>query len=391
MDQHAHKLLRKLLLDAEMASFGCRSRAAALTSRQHLAQYRSSDSFEFKERFETTMRAARAAGAVTLTWDEKNSEEGFIRRVDIICAEKLARFIGATPLAVEIALAEELFAPWSDKYPVLDDVIRRWSQLRKVRTLGPTSTRDWLDAIRVVEYVRSLFSDQKTFTPVREASARLFKNSKRIERLAAPLNVLLAGSVDAEIREPAEVWKELGLVRQEQPVRLAGKVEIERTRVSGLLDAPYAAFPAPSVIRLITVPNMVLTIENQTTFHSEALRMCEEQVLLIYTAGMPSPTWRAMYARLLLGLPEEVPVFHWGDVDEGGFRIASILAQDARAAGHVIQPWRMASDDIPPEQRRKASPGTLKRMRYFADAAGWAELGKLIEEAGFTVEQEALD
>lgn len=337
------------------------------------------------------MRAARAAGAVTLTWDEKNSEEGFIRRVDIICAEKLAQFIGATPLAVEIALAEEIFAPWIDKYPVLDDVIRRWSQLRKVRTLGPTSTRDWLDAIRVVEYVRSLLSDQKTFTPIREASARLFKDSKRIERLAAPLDVLLAGSVDAEIRESAEVWKELGLVREEQPVRLAGKVEIERTRASGLLDAPYAAFPAPSVIRLITVPNMVLTIENQTTFHSEALRMCEEQLLLIYTAGMPSPMWRAMYARLLHGLTEVVPVFHWGDVDEGGFRIASILAQDARAAGHVIQPWRMAPDDIPLEQRRKASPGTLKRMRYFADAAGWTELGKLIEEAGFTVEQEALD
>jgi len=226
--------------------------------------------------------------------------------------------------------------------------------------------------------------------PIREVSARLFKDSKRIEKLAAPVDVLLTGDVDAEIREPADVWQEIGLFREEQPVRMAGKIVVARTRVTECLDAPYSAFSASSVTGLAGIPKMVMTIENQTTFHSEAKRRHDEEVLLIYTAGMPTPAWRAMYVRLIGGLPPGVPVYHWGDIDEGGFRIASILAQDARSAGHTLQPWMMHPDDVPEDRRVKARPHTLERIRRFASAAGWGTLGEEIATAGFTVEQEGL-
>lgn len=389
MDIQAKKLLAKLLLDAEKAGVGRRSRAAALTAR-HLQEYSNQRSLRVKEEFETTMRAAQAAGAVSLTWDGLGAKEGFIRRVDATDTVALARFLGETPVSEQIGRVEGMFAPGMSQYPVLGEVVRRWGELRKVRALGPDSAQDWLDAIRTIEYARESPLAAETLLPVREASARLFKDSKRIEKLAAPLDVLLAGSIDAEIREPAEVWKELGLSREEQPVRMAGRVVVERSRVMSLLDEPYSAFPASAVIRLSATPEMVLTIENQTTFHSEAARRCNEEVLLIYTAGMPSPVWRAMYRRLLEGLAAGVPVCHWGDVDEGGFRIASVLAMDAKAAGHALKPWRMSPDDVPVSHRVSASEGTLERMRRFAEAAGWDELGAAVAAAGFTVEQEAL-
>ncbi|MDO9365652.1 MAG: DUF2220 family protein [Methylotenera sp.] len=103
--------------------------------------------------------------------------------------------------------------------------------------------------------------------------------------------------------------------------------------------------PATTIMSLASKPSMVLTIENQTTFHSEARRKCDEDVLLIYTAGMPNPPWRDMYARLLKSLPEGIPVYHWGDLDEGGFRIASVLASVAKEAGHILQPWQI-SDNV---------------------------------------------
>jgi hypothetical protein len=389
VDLQAKKLLGKLLLDAEKAGVGRRTRVPALTAR-HLLEYSNQRSLRAKEEFETTMRAAQAAGAVSLKWDGVGAKEEFICRVDATDAAALARFLGETPLRDQIAGVAEAFGPWMAQYPVLEEVIRRWEALWKVMALGPESTQDWLDAIRTIEYARVEPLATEGLLPVREASARLFKDSKRIEKLAAPLDVLLAGSIDAEIREPAEVWKELGLSREEQPVRMAGRVVIERSRVTSLLDEPYSAFPAPAVIRLATTPEMVLTIENQTTFHSEAARRCNEEVLLIYTAGMPSPVWRAMYRRLLKGLPAGVPVCHWGDVDEGGFRIASVLAMDAKATGHVLKPWRMSPGDVSVCHRVGASEGTLERMRRFAEAAGWAELGAAVAAAGFTVEQEAL-
>ena len=127
-----------------------------------------------------------------------------------------------------------------------------------------------------------------------------------------------------------------------------------------------------------------------TTFHSEARRLGKENVLLIYTAGMPSPAWREMYRRLLGDVAYGTPVVHWGDVDEGGFRIAAALAREAIAAGHTLQPWKMHPDDVPENARCKASDYVLGRIQRFADAAGWPELGKAVAEARFTVEQEGL-
>lgn len=110
---------------------------------------------------------------------------------------------------------------------------------------------------------------------------------------------------------------------------------------------------------------LVLTIENQTTFHSEAKRRADDDVLLIYTAGMPWPAERAMYERLLAG----TPVMHWGDVDEGGFLIAANVAEAARPAGHVLQRYRMSPAEIPEGRRRPVAGGQAERMRAFAAKA----------------------
>lgn len=97
-----------------------------------------------------------------------------------------------------------------------------------------------------------------------------------------------------------------------------------------------------------------------------------------------------MYIRVLMELPDKVPVFHWGDIDEGGFRIAATLAQDALTVGHTIKPWSMHPDDVPVDLRCKATPRTLDRIQHFAKAAGWSALGEVVAAAGFTVEQEGL-
>ena len=332
------------------------------------------------------MRAAQAESAIDITWDN----EGFIQRIDMSDAKKLARFLGVVLAQDQVAYAKVQLLPLAERFPVIHEMLLRWAKLRKVRGLGPDSVSDWLDAVRIIDSLRRDTISEAISLPIREASVRLFNDSKRIERLTGPLDVLLVNNIEAEAREPAAVWQELGLFREEHPVRLAGKVMIERERVTAFLDSPYMGLPAGTVKRLATVPNSVMTIENLTTFHSEAKRRCEEPVLLIYTAGMPSPAWRSMYVRLLQSLPASVPVFHWGDIDEGGFRIAATLAQEALSVGHAIRPWVMHPDDVPEELRRKATPRTLERIRHFAKAAGWTELGDAVAATGFTVEQEGL-
>ena len=389
MDAKARNALTKLLEAGNRATAGVRSTPPALT-RSQLADYQATRSLADKEAFEAAMKAARAEGAVALTWEKGLGEEGFIQRVELIDLDALAKLLGVETAASRLERAAAQLADLLTGFPVLTDVLARWASLKKVRTYGPEDAQDWADAARVIQFMTSARENRAVDEPIREVSARLFKDSKRIEKLAAPVDVLLTGDVDAEPREAHDVWQEIGLFREEQPVRMAGRVVVARTRVTDLLDEPYGAFSAPSVVGLASQPKLVMTIENQTTFHSEARRRCDEDILLIYTAGMPTPAWRAMYVRLLKGLPPEMPVYHFGDIDEGGFRIAAILALDAQSAGHILQPWKMHPDDVPEERRVEASKHTLERIQRFASAAGWDELGREVAKAGFTVEQEAL-
>ncbi|EKT4459901.1 DUF2399 domain-containing protein [Pseudomonas putida] len=386
-EQIAQDLLLKLLKMGNKSEAGVRQHAPALTAAK-LKPYGALRNWHQKHECEEVFLAARDAGAISFLRDKLNPEDGLIERIELIDTSVLARFLKQTTHQEIMADARELLAPHLARYDVLEEVIERWSRMANVRSYGPTDASNWIEAITVID--QCLQMQDITLSPVREMSARLLRNSKRIEQLTVQLDVLLQGSIEAAARTPAEVWQELGLFKEEHPVLLAGNVSIVRTRVTAMLDEPYTGLPATAIQSISGPVESVLTIENLTTFHSEAKRHPSRPTLLIYTAGMPSPTWRAMYQRLLSGLVPGTPVHHWGDVDEGGFRIASVLAKTSAAVGHALMPYAMTPDHVPMNMRKPASKRTLTRMKHFAELAGWASLGEELFKAGFIVEQEAL-
>jgi len=388
MSELGRELLHRLLASAEKAAAGQRTRAPALTA-SALKPYRDSRILREREGFEALLQAAVDHGAVSLV-REQGYADGEIRRVDLVDLEALASFLDVPTQASTIERAKVALAKHADTFPAIGALFVAWQSLKRVRGNGPEDIQAWLDAIRVIEHMQARRETQVADLPVREVSAPLFDDSKRIERLIPQLDVLLSGSTDSPPRHAAEVLAEIGLGREERPVLLAGHVIVRRQRVSALLDTPYGGFPAAAVLGVDgEAPAEILTIENLTTFHSEARRRNGERLLMIYTAGMPSPAWRAMYARLIVAAPH-ARLSHWGDVDEGGFRIAANLAEVARDCGRSLLPYRMSPQDVPIEVRRPASESTLARMRNFAIRAGWQDLGEEIGSAGFTAEQEAL-
>lgn len=385
----AHDLLVKLLDSGNKHVAGARARAAALTA-TNLKPYSELRSWQKKQECDETFLAARDFGAISLQRDKLSPVDGLIERVDLVDVQALAKFLGRNTYAHDLAQTIVQLAPLKAEFPVVIEVLNRWEGMAKVRGLGPQDAVAWIDAAKIIRTCAAR-SPEAVAAPVREFSARLFVDSKRIEALTTHLDVLLSGSVEESPRVASQVWQELGLFREEHPVLLAGAVHITRQRAIGLIDSPYMGLPATTIQGVVSKVAQVITIENKTTFHSEAKRRQDEAVLLIYTAGMPSPAWRAMYTRLLGSLPPATEVFHWGDVDEGGFRIAAVIASAAQTAGFVLQPYSMSPEDIPPEMRMTASARTLERIQHFASAAGWPDLGRLVLKAGFVAEQESLE
>jgi len=389
MEEFARSLLEKLLDAHEKAEAGRRNREAALT-KSNLNIYHDCSSLQAREAFEAVMEAARAERAITFERGERGSEEGFITRVVINDPKELASFLGRVPFNIILGNAQKSLEPFIPRFPVLANVLEQWKELRKVRGSDATSIKEWVDAIKVIDFSEENLAAGVVSMPLNEASGKLFKDTKRIKRLEVQIDVLLTGSIEVSGREGYEIWNDIGLFREEHPVRMAGNVIVQRIGITAKLDTPYSGLPAESIVGLASKPSMVMTIENQTTFHSEARRRHGEDVLLIYTAGMPNPPWRDMYVRLLNDLPKDVPVFHWGDVDEGGFRIASVIAKEAGKAGHMLKPYMMHPDEVPEDHRRKASDRTIDRMVYFAEQTGWKSIAEAVANAKFTVEQESL-
>lgn len=388
MDAIAKKLLLKLLDDGNKQEAGARLRAPALTT-STLEPYRKLVTWHQKRACEDVFSAARSVGAIELIRDRANPEDGFIERINLKDTVALAHFLGETTLSAQVVSAKARLSGTEAEFPVITDIVDKWAAAGKVRLSGPADVQDWLDAMAVIRFARDRCTKQAVSIPIREASAALFQDSKRIEKLAAQVDVLLTGAIDTPPRDARDVWQEIGLFREEQPTLMAGNVKIVRERVTAVLDAPYTGLPANAIQGVSGTPDTVMTIENLTTFHSEAKRCCNQSILLIYTGGMPSPAWRDMYARILSGLPKSIPVYHWGDIDEGGFRIASVLAKVAENSGHQLQPCRMSPDEIPQSARVQAKDATVERMTKFAIQAGWIEIAQRIGEVRVTVEQES--
>lgn len=386
MDSLARKALERLLKSADKHEAGVATRRPSLTS-SALAGYHALRGLKEKEEFEAVMDYGQAEGAIKIL-RPRHDPQGLIERIDLVDVAKLAMLLGEVPHATKVQSAREVLAIRVGEHTVLLDVLSCWEKLKRVRGTGPDDAVHWAAACDVITYCRSQLSQGVIEIPVRDASARLFKDSKRIESLVPCLDALLAANIEDDARPESEVLQELGLYREQQPVRLAGNILVRRERGSFPLDRPYCALPPSTVQGIESTPSQVLTIENQTTFHSWARQHCDSDVLCIYTAGMPSPAWRVMYGKLLAGLPVKTPVFHWGDVDEGGFRIAAVLSRCAAEVGHTLRPWKMRPADVPESQRRKASAHTVERMVKYASEAGWSDIAHELKKAKFVAEQE---
>ncbi|MGE0672766.1 MAG: type I restriction-modification system subunit M N-terminal domain-containing protein [Methylibium sp.] len=277
--------------------------------------------------------------------------------------------------------------------PALEDVLDCWRRGVAARTTKPSDVSDWLDAIRVVEHCETLRGQD---VPVRRASAKLFGDSKRIQGLSALVDVLRQGSVSSPTRDEEEVLQELGLVRFPPTWMLSANAEVVCAAGSVQVLAPYVGL-APTAVRVfkgLEGTGCLLTVENLTTFHEAAQRRAERPgIAVLYTGGMPSPSWRRVYALLLQALPTSATVLHWGDVDAGGFRIAGHLAALCETAGRRLELHSMSGAAARPEDglaRGSLGAGELSQIRRVCERWNWKQSAADVESNGLAVEQESM-
>ena len=346
-----------------------------------------------KEACHGDLLLAERDGAISIEWDRRAGERNQILRIQLLDREALARHLGVVPRWDAVARAAQHLGPHLTEYPVLEAVLASWRRGAKVRGTGPEDVEAWAYAVAVVSHCRAQIA---TDVAVRRLSAQLTGDSKRVEQLSAPIDVLIQGEVAAPVRDPEDVFNELGLVKFPPTFLISGALQVCVGDQHVPIDAPYLGFPPSAITAFASCETVavLLTVENLTTFHElVGQRQPMPAAVLLYTGGMPSPSWKRVYRLLLTSLPVEARVFHWGDIDAGGFRIADHLAACAGEVGrrvelHAMSPDVERLDSV--SSRRALADAEVSMIEKLCARWNWDAPARWVSAHRIAVEQESL-
>jgi hypothetical protein len=127
-------------------------------------------------------------------------------------------------------------------------------------------------------------------------------------------------------------------------------------------------------------------------------RSCAPALKCVPPADCTSPrtsvtsySWTAAYRGVLHALPADCVVWHWGDIDAGGLRIASHLAQACAEEGRKLQlhsmDWRAPSEIA---AGRSFAPSEVKQIETICTHWGWDAEREAVANATHPIEQEEL-
>jgi Wadjet protein JetD, C-terminal len=341
--------------------------------------------------FRAELALAERQGAIRIVPAKRMAPPKDVKAIVVADIEALATRLGLDVRADLVARARSQLLSHLDMFPVLNQVLERWQTGKTVRGTSPTSStvRALLDAISV----RQMRQGREDEVLLRRESSRLFRDSKRIEKLGRWLDLLAEGTLTPSGLAKAEIFSALGLHKEPQPFLIASEhAAVTSRNVESKLFRPYVGLPMTGIeaFRFDASPACVVTVENKATFHEMGLLAAGSGACVIFSGGMPSPAWKQVYAKVLHAIDERVPLYHFGDLDVGGFRIASCIAEVVRERGRTLRPWLMDPVQLTLQGYRldPAKAAQIKLMQRHCERLGWTHVFEGLTKVPGLLEQE---
>jgi hypothetical protein len=282
-------------------------------------------------RFHDLMAAAERFGAVEVQRGRRDRGH-LIERVRVRDPELLARHLGRPTAAVTAQRArEDVLAIAASGEPwvvgLLDEMAGRWARGEASYRLNATqteATREFFTLLASMSRHEARGLDARTF------SLRATNDTKAFDRHASRIAAVLGIQIGMPGAAPDAVWASIGLERFSHPIHLKGPVLV-KGEAGVLVDGNAAPFASvhPEMVPLLKMgaqPNFVLTVENYASFNRQ-VREIGGDGLIVYVGGFPSAGVVSLLNRVLSTVRDDVPFFHWGDIDPGGLKIFRFLEE----------------------------------------------------------------
>jgi hypothetical protein len=314
--------------------------------------------------------------------------KGFSRRlarVTLKDRERLFSSLGRTALKNVIA---DTLAKLDDGHEAWElgsiaTIKEAWLSRKRWQRLGPEDI-GVVEAIQVL--ARAIKSGEWQGHDHRTLCSRLVGDSKFIENRAAALFAYAFHGEEKPADTTRGIIEALGLQKGGQPVLISGPFGKGDFQVGEHFEYLGIAENDLLQIKVARRPEYVLTIENQVSFNRHVAEINEaKDGLIIFTGGQPSHNVQTLYTHLLSQIDEEVPVFHWSDIDLGGLEIFSTVNRLCSR----VKPHLMTAEILLKSGKTPPTPQSIPLKTWPEQVKAIAEAMQDVEAR--TLEQEVLD
>lgn len=290
------------------------------------------------------MEKARADGGVDFVWGRYENKHN-LERVTLLNAEPIYSLLNRQPMAEKASnIRHMVLAALPDLLSALrqalDICCAEWSLHRKpIRDITLDGTGEIILLFKVAQALMTRERDSDI--DIRTFSRRNGGHSKFLDgRIGKLADIIRLATSTPEYLDSEEVLAFYGIKKYPQPCLIAGGV----TYKDHVLPAePYVGI-APEMathLNVVNQPKWLLTVENLASFNRQ-VRETSGGGIIIYTGGFPSePT---MAAILAVAKATTCPVFHWGDIDHGGIKIAYRIEQALARVGRKLELHMMSPE-----------------------------------------------
>ncbi|WP_051677655.1 Wadjet anti-phage system protein JetD domain-containing protein [Bradyrhizobium sp. URHD0069] len=282
-------------------------------------------------RFHDLMAAAERFGAVEVQRGRRDRGH-LIERVRVRDPDLLARHLGRPTAAVVAQRARDELLPIATSgeawvVRLLDEMAGHWARSESAYRLAAAeieASKEFFMLLASISRLEARGLDARTF------SLRATNDTKAFDRHASRLATVVGIQFGQPGAAADAIWASIGLERYSHPIHLKRPVIFEG-EVGVLVDGNAAPFASvhPEMLPLLkmgTRPSFVLTVENYASFNRQVREMGGEG-LIVYLGGFPSAGVVSLLNRALSTIGDDVPFFHWGDIDPGGLKIFRFLEQ----------------------------------------------------------------
>jgi len=336
------------------------------------------------DRFVRQLQEAAATGAIRIAKGRGRNRDqiAYVRLEEVTGLYKLLgrRPVGELAAEAKDRLLEGLELPneFEGQIAALGEV---WSRGRSWQGFAVQDVERLRTALLLA---KGVLEGKHRGVDYRTYSRRIAGDSKALERVEGAVVRFLSSVLELPpSAHPRDALRTLGLEKFAPPLLFAGCLDLDMAKLSLAKPTYFGISPSDvSRLRLGGRPQYVLTIENYASFNRHVIEADPEHAgLTIYVGGYPSLATQDLLRDLAGAVPQDVPFFHWSDIDPDGTWIFRTIE---RIIGRPLIPHLMASElaekfgRVPEDAvrlpRQAENSAIDELVRYLrADGAKWLE------------------